>query len=952
LLLNANRLVTTDRLLEALYGEDLPATARSQVQIAISSLRRQFASRVRDTVIRTDAHGYVIRVADGKLDSVAFEKLCTTARSARESGNMSLAIATFREALRLWRGPALDGIESEFIRTAAARLDELRIAVTEDRVALELEAGRHHELVCELTTLVKEYPLREQLHAQLITALYRCGRIAEALQAYRKARRTFIDDLGLEPSEHLRWLEHAILTSDPSLNPPHWRTSLQVPERSVPDLLLADIADFTGRTDQINQIRDHLIHGNDNTRPIPVVVIMGHAGIGKTTLAIHIAHAVATHFRDGRLFAALHGSNSHPMSSAQVLERFLRALGTPGGLIPEGIDERAEIYRNLIADRKILVVLDDATSAAQILPLLPGSGSAAVIVTSRNPLASLAGALRVELDVFNASDSVDLLGKIAGLERVRAQPKAAAKVARYCGHLPLALRMAGARLAARSHWSFQQLADRLTDETRRLDELRHGEAGVRPSFSLTYDGTGERARQLFRRLALLEMPVFSGWMSAALLDERAEVAEELLEELVESRLIEAVGWPSGLPGKYRFHDLIRLYARERLADEEPAAQREAALERVLGGLLHLADEARRRHYGGDLYLLKCEVPRWTLPEPVVDTLVSQPLWWYDDARIALVSGVRQAAQAGFTQLCWNLAACAVPLFESKTYLDDWQQTHEIALEATRKARDARGQAVTLYHMGSLHITQLQLERARSEFDMAEELFREIGDPNGVAMVNRHIGTLDRTAGRLDEAENRYQLALNTFREGKDHIGVAYVMHGLAQVKLEENNPAEARELLSSALQLCREVKYDRLEAQLLHRTGEAYLMSGDFARATEAYNRALVIAKEIGDVIGESYTLLGLGVTNIRSGDLDASHHALQSALEMAVDIGERIVEARALLGLSELAFARQAPGEAVSIGQQAAALFRSLAAPLYEAQALALVNKVHATISAESPNG
>lgn len=947
LLLSANRIVTTDRLLEAMYGEDLPPTSRSQAQIIISSLRRLFASRTHDPIISTYAHGYVIHVDSERLDAQQFEELVAAARTAYKADLPDQAVACYRDALRLWRGPALDGIDSQLVRAAASRLDEQHIATYEDRLNLELELGRHHELVGELTELVEEFPLREQLRGQLMLALYRCDRTAEALQVYRQARRTMIDELGIEPGERLKHLEHAILTVDPGLALPIEPIVIHPVKPQVPNLLPTDVTDFSGREEEISQIYKHLIPvAGDEERPaVPAVVLVGKGGVGKTSIAVHASHGLAHQFPDGLLFADLHGGAVHPVGPMQVLERFLRVLGVSGSYMPEGLDERAEVYRNLLADRKVLIVLDDALSGSQVSPLLPGSGAARVMITSRRRLIMLAGAIHIAVDVFDGDKSLDMLASITGDARVQAESQAAAEVAAYCGHLPLALRIAGARLSAHPHWSIQQLGERLADETRRLDELRHGEIGIRPSISLTYESTGAQARLLFRRLALLDQPVFSGWLSAALLDQPLAQAEDLLDELVSAQLIETTGTGSGVDSQYRFHDLIHVFARERLATEEPAAERMAALERALGALLYLAEEAHRGHYGGDYLRLNNDARRWPLPQRLVKQLVRDPLSWLDRERAALVTGTLQAAQAGFVELCWSLAFTSVTLFESRAYLDDWRETHRIALEAAQKAHHVRGQAAMLYSIGTLHLAQQRFVPAREQFSAAARLFQDIGDDQGIGLVTRHIASLDRLSGRLGHATRGYEQALAIFERTGDQVAKAFVLHSLAQVKLELDEYNAAKELLSDALRLVQAARCRRIETQVLHRLGEAHLLAGEPARAVEAFEQALAGIRDLGDLIGEAYVLRGVGVAKVRLGDFDAARSALQRSLSLARTVGERLVEARALLGLSELALARGDPGEAVVLGQQASEVFLDVGALLYQVRTLTLLSAAHAAL-------
>jgi DNA-binding SARP family transcriptional activator/predicted negative regulator of RcsB-dependent stress response len=946
LLLNEGKVVTVDRLLEAVYGEDLPPTGRSQAQMSVSSLRRLFAEYGQAGAISTGWRGYVLQLGEGRLDRRRFAELEASARAARDAGNPDRAVAHYRDALRLWRGPALEGIDSQLIRAAASRLDEQRIAVIQDRLTLELDLGRHHELVGELAELVREYPLREELRGKLMLALYRCGRAAEALTVYQEARRTFVDELGIEPSEPLQRLEHAILNADPMLDPRAGPVSAPSARRPAPCLLPAGIADFTGRARQVEQIQQSLLRADGQQRDVPpVVVITGRGGAGKTSLAVHTAHRLAREFADGQLFADLHGGGAHPTGPMQVLERFLRALGVPGPQVPEGLDARAEMYRNLLSGREMLVVLDDAAGESQVTPLLPGSGTAAVIVTGRSRLAGLAGATRVELDVLGADQSVQLLARIVGAHRVLAQPEAAAAVAEQCGHLPLALRIAGARLADRPHWDIQHLARRLADEAGRLDELRHGDLAVRATISVSYDSASKQGQRLLRRLALLDAPVFSGWVSAPLLNQPGVDADDALDELVAARLAEAVGTGRGVYCQYRLHDLIRMFARERLAAEETAAERAAATERALGALLSLAEAANRRYYGGGFVLLATDAPRWPLPAGLTEQLVADPLAWYKREHAALMSGIRQAAQRGLVGLCWSLAKNANTYFATRAHFDDWREISDIALAATDKEGDVRGHAAMLYDTAELDLVQGRFEQARRGAAAAAQLFHEASDDRGAALATTVIASLDLTSGRLGDAATRYEQALTILQSTGDHVSAAHALQCLAGVNLQRNKADEAMEMLAEALRLVQEAGNARIEAQVLYRMGEAYLVAGDPVRAGGTFELALAKVRELSDPIGQAYILHGIGVAKTRQAEPGQARDALQRAMVVAGTTGERLIGARALLALAELALTCGDPGQAVVLGQQSARALAGMGAELYESKALALLSDAHAAL-------
>lgn len=955
LVLNANQSVTPDRMVEAIYDDDPPATARSQVQICISALRRLFSAHGHPEAIVTTRQGYMLRVPDDAIDMRRFEKLVKQARKARDDRCYREAIRYYREALALWRGPAFDGIESRAVQALASWAAEQRLTANEECLQLELDLGRHHELVSELVRLVQENPLREGLISQLMIALYRSGRQAEALRVYREARQLIVEELGIEPTEQLQRLETAILTSDESLGPrplpvePEIETHARAP--SVPGMLPPDIADFVGRHEEIDIIKRRLTVPLDGAGrfALPIVAIFGRAGSGKSTTAIHAAHSVASHFPDGQLFADLHGSSSRPASPMQVLDRFLRAFGVSGAALPEAVTERTEMYRMLLADRRVLIVLDDAASESQVLPLLPGSPTSAVITTSRTRLAGLAGATQVELGLFEAGQSIEMLSRIAGSERVWAEPQSAAALADLCGHLPLALRIAGARLASRPHWAVEQLVERLADETRRLDELKHGDMGIRASLLITYQGLSERTRSLFRQLAILQSHIFSAWTAAALLDQPLADAQDLLDDLVEAQLIEVVGTGGSVNVQYRFHDLVRVYARERLAAEEPPAERTAALARVLRSLHHLTQAARDREYGapaGPSLLPEIESP---LPAELVERLVADPIAWFERERPMLLAGIRQAAQAGFAELCWRTAKNAEAFFELRVYLDDWREAHEIAMEAARRSGDERGQAEMLCVRGALAQTEQRFDDARRDFTAALALFEGSGDLCQVARARRNLAFLERMNGQFRVAAAHLEQALKIFIDLGDQISAAHTLDNLAAIRSECGDLDEAKIMLAEAMVRGKSGGSRRVISQVLYRMGRVHLRAEEFALAAGAFEESLAIVEEIGDRIGESYALHGLGLAQLRRDKREEAESLLQRALSTAETSRHRLAEAHALLGLGELATTAGRPEDAVSHLRKATMLFRQTRVPLFEAQALIMLSEALRRIGDDS---
>jgi DNA-binding SARP family transcriptional activator len=599
LLVHANQVVPVDQLIDQLWDGDPPGTAPGTLHGYVSRLRHALdpgrGQGAKEDVLVTRPPGYLVAVAPGALDLDVFEQLVEQGRTAGSEGNPHLASAVLRDALALWRGPALADIPLAAVRqTVAHRLEENRLAALEERIQADLDCGRHTQLVGELEGLVGAFPLRERLRGQLMLALYRSGRQAEALQAYRDTRRALVEGLGLEPGVELRRLERAILAAGAALDyaaseaiQVGARATLdRVPEVSVgPRQLPPDIADFTAREDAIARVRVLFETGHDQDTAVTICVITGKAGVGKSTLAVRVAHQLQTQFIDGQLYANLRSTRDRKRCSLDVLAQFLRALGIDASAVPQDGDERTALYRTRFAGRRMLVLLDDASDETQIRPLLPGGPPSAVLVTSRSRLSGLPGATQVDLDVLSPDQAIELVGKIAGHQRVAAESDAAIALARLCGWLPLALRIVGAKLAAKRHWRLATLAERLGDERRRLDELRIGDLEVRASIALSYRGVQPDERWAFRMLGMLDAKDFAPWLPAALLDVPVAIAEDLAERLVDAQLLEIAGQDPSGQTRYRLHDLLRLYARERVLGEESEPARRAALERALGARL-------------------------------------------------------------------------------------------------------------------------------------------------------------------------------------------------------------------------------------------------------------------------------------------------------------------------------------------------------------------------------
>lgn len=593
LLCRPGRVVAVDAVVDALWPYEPPATAVKNVQLYVHQLRRRLGGAGR--IVRRSS-GYLLAAEPGEIDAQRFTRLVAQHRAAAADGGLDEARALLAEALGLWRDeqPYTGLGDVPPVAAEAQRLAEVRLAALHSRIDLDLRLGRHSELLPELGVLTVLHPLHERFWAQLMTALHRSGRPAEALAAFSQARQIIADETGLDTGPELRDLQHAILAgaragaragagTRPAPEPreqPGPRPERAAAEAARPDvlpwMLPPDTGDFTGRQPELAAItealagRQHLAGARSpgaTGTAVPVAALTGQGGVGKTALAVHAAHRLAGRYPDGQLFAALAGTQPVPAGPDEVLARFLRALGVAETAVPGSGEERAALFRSLLAGRRMLVVLDEAADEAQVRPLLPGTSGSAVVVTSRARLGGLPGACHVDLAPLPPGDGYRLLARIAGPERVASSPGAARELVELCAGLPLALRIAGSRLASRPHWNIEDLTGRLADERIRLDMLRYRDLEMRASFAVSYRGLGPAGQRLFRLLGSLEAPDVARSTAAALLGTSPAEADELLEVLADARLLKVTGPAEDGQRRYRFHDLVRLYARE-LAEAE------------------------------------------------------------------------------------------------------------------------------------------------------------------------------------------------------------------------------------------------------------------------------------------------------------------------------------------------------------------------------------------------
>jgi DNA-binding SARP family transcriptional activator/tetratricopeptide (TPR) repeat protein len=971
LLLNANTAVSADLLVEALWGDSPPESATASLHNHLARLRRMLglAGGAR---IRAVPSGYLVQVEPGELDADRFAGLSAEGRSAAQSGEWQRASADLTAALALWRGDRIaDLADIDGQHAQLQLLLETRTQARAGRIEADLHLGRHHELVGELRALTAGQPLAEAFHGQLMLALYRADRRAEALDAFQTLRRTLVTELGIEPSPPVQVLHRRILAADPGLLAPEARAaaapaapitpapSPDRPARLVPASspapaassapgsgprfqLPSDTRVFTGRSRELEQL---LALGDEAPTGsyagmVVISAINGMGGVGKSALAVHAAHRMRGLFPDGQLFIDLHGHTGavEPLSATEALGRLLRSLGTPPQLIPHGVDERAAYYRHRLADTRTLIVLDNASSTAQIRPLLPGGPGCLVVVTSRSQLTGLDDAHVIALDPLPVSEATALLHLVAGPGRVPAGHPAVDELVSLCGHLPLAVRIAAARLRHSRTLRIEDVVDDLRDEQRRLQHLADDDRSLTAVFESSYAALPAAERTLFRCLGLIPGPDVDPHAAANLIGTDRREAERLLESLLDHNLL-----TQHAAGRYRFHDLVRLYARSLTQDDSAAREEhDAARARLLDYYRYAADAA-------DRHLVRNRRPAVPGAAPVPATAPQLPeraaaLAWMRAERDNLIAAAEESAEVEPARAVALTAALAALLDQD----GPWSQAatlHERAAGLAQRRGDGVSEANARWALGKVLRATGDLASSEREMERARALYHGLGHRLGEANTLYELGRGRLPTGAFAAASELQERALSIYQDLGEGVGEAGSLYELGRIRYTSGDYAGSIGLYERARVLYRDHGSRPGEASTLWDLGRVRLATGDPAAADENLAWALAIFRDFDSGLGEANVLCALGRVRQVAGDHTAAAGFYERALAIFRDLGHRHGAANALWELGSLRRAAGQYQESAELLERALAAYRELGQAPGEANTMWELGRVrHAT--------
>ncbi|WP_367128482.1 BTAD domain-containing putative transcriptional regulator [Saccharothrix sp. HUAS TT1] len=886
LALHAGTVVSRDRLVDVLWDDDPPRTAVKSLHSHVARVRQSLSGCGLTDVLRTSEPGYVLMIEPEAVDAHRFARVVATARAAPPDD--AEAVERLRAALASWRGPAL--ADAGLVGWGVAEVErwhELRLTAWEHLWAAELRRGRHHVALPELERLLVAHPTRERLVGLYMLALYRCERQVEALEAYRRLAERLADELGVDPGAELSRLHTDILRRSSALDPP--RPDAPDAPDAAPAQLPARAGHFTGRAADLSTL-DRAV-GEDGEWP--VVSISGPGGMGKTSLAVQWAHRVAGRFPDGQLFLDLHGHDpAAAMTAAEALAHLLLGLGVPDSRVPATTAARAGLYRSVLYGRRVLVLLDNCGDAADLAALVPGGTASLLLITGRAKPASLMvrhAVCAVSLDALSDAEALTLLGRVLGAARVEREHRAATRLVRLCGGMPLALRIAAAKLVIRSDSTIEDLADELAAD--RLDSLavEGDDRSVRAVIASAYRTLSAPAARAFRLLGSHPGPHFPAHLVAAACGVAPAAARPWIEELVGAHMIVGAG-----DGRYRFHDLVRLFAQQRGTGEEPA------LARVVDFYLALAREAA------------------DLPDR------HAALATLDAERENLLPVVRAAGENGLPAAAWQLTAALTGFFDARGHWTERIEMCRVGVAAAAELGDPAAEGEMLRSLGTAYRITRHLTEALDCYPRALELMRAADDRRGEAAVHNNIGGANVELRRFDAAVAAYRQAIALHAATGNRRGIAVSQRNLGYTYVRMGRPELSFEPLGESLANARADGDLRLEAGALDTLGEAYLLLDDVDHALEHFRAALVLSRRVGDRRFESETLTNTGIALLGRGDPGAALVDLRQALAVSAALadrhGESVVRAnlgRAHLALGDLTAAREEFRRALAIRER-----------------------------------
>ncbi len=937
LLVEANHVVSTDQLVDRVWGERPPPRARETLHSYLSRLRRALAA-VDDVAIVRRSGGYVLAVDPMTVDLHRFRHLVIQARTAQSEDH---ALSLFEQALGLWRGEAFAALDTAWFNAQRDAVERERFAVELDRNDFQLRRGQHAWLLAGLSTGVAAHRLDERLAGQLMLALYRCGRQVDALEHFRQMRLRLAQELGIDPSPSLQRLYEQILTADPALTAPAVTRSARLSaDPRLPAQLPADVDVFTGRTRELAELDRLLIapagQAAAERGPAAVVIsaVSGTAGVGKTALALRWAHRVRGGFPDGQLYVNLRGYDpDQPLSAADVLAGFLRALGVAGAEIPPEVEERAALYRSLLDGRQMLIVLDNAATVEQVRPLLPGTPTALVVVTSRDSLVGLVarhGARRLDLDLLPPEDAAALLGALIG-ERVEAEPDAAATLAEQCARLPLALRVAAEIAATRPTISLAHLVGELGDEQRRLELLDAGgdpRTAVRAVFSWSYQHLPTGAARAFRLLGLHPGPDLDPYAAAALTHTGLDQARHLLDLLARAHLMQPAS-----PDRHGMHDLLRAYATHLATLEDSEQDRRAALTRLFDHYLATARAATDTLVPAEQHRWPRIAPPGTPTPPVADPTAARA--WLDTERVTLTTVCAHTAAQGWSEYTTAMASTLFRYLELGGHYPEAVAIHTHAYHAAHRNGDQAGEATALDNLGAVYRWQGSYQQALEHHQQALALFRDSADRGGEARALRNLGLAYWNQGSYQQAVEHHQQALVIARELGDRGGEAWTLTTLGFAYRRQGRYPQALEHHLQALVIAREIGDQAAQAYTLTSLGLVHCRMGRYQQALEHHQQALIIARKLGDRGGEAYVLANLGIVHCRMGRYPQALEHHQQALVIGREIGDQATEAYALDDLGDVHQLQGSYQQALEYHQQAVTRCREIGERSGETKAL-----------------